>query len=66
MAEEYYYNLVTGEVEKGRAASAHNRMGPYSSPEAARHAMEKAQARNESWEEDDEAWDFWEERADDE
>jgi hypothetical protein len=31
-------------------------MGPYSTREAAQHALEQAQRRNESWEEQDERW----------
>ena len=57
MAErEFYYNLTTGQVEEGKVAGWSSRMGPYPTAEAARHAMEQAQARNEEWDAEDAAW----------
>lgn len=53
---EFYYNLSTGEVEEGKVHGATNRMGPYASAEEAAHALARAEARNEEWAEEDEAW----------
>ena len=53
---EYWYNTRTRMVEKGRQSSWEHLMGPYSSPEEARHAPEIAQARNELWESDQDSW----------
>ncbi|MCK6209371.1 SPOR domain-containing protein [Georgenia sp. EYE_87] len=53
---EFYYNLSTGEVEEGKVHGATNRMGPYPSAEEAAQALARAEARNEKWAEEDEAW----------
>ena len=53
---EFYYNLSTGQVEEGKVAGASDRMGPYPTAEAAAQAFAKAEARNEEWDADDEAW----------
>ncbi|WP_043498844.1 hypothetical protein [Georgenia sp. SUBG003] len=53
---EFYYNLATGQVEEGKVHGATNRMGPYGSAEEAAQAFARAQARNEKWAEEDEAW----------
>ena len=49
---EWYYNLVTGQVEQYEGGKAVDRLGPYASREEAQHALEQAQARNEAWEND--------------
>ena len=56
MAEEYWFNTATGEVETGRRSSWTDVMGPYPSYAAAKEALGKAHARNESWDQDDEEW----------
>lgn len=53
----FYYNLDTKQVEEGHQSPGNQLMGPYASREEAQHALEKAAARNESWDRDDAAWD---------
>jgi hypothetical protein len=53
---EYWVNLATGEVERGRQSPGLNRMGPYPTRAAAEHAFETAAARNEAWDEADRRW----------
>ncbi|PCC49464.1 MULTISPECIES: hypothetical protein [Brevibacterium] len=53
---KYYFNLKTNEVERGLVSDADHRMGPYETEEVARAALERAQARNEEWEEDEKKW----------
>lgn len=53
---EYYFNMLTGQVEHGQLSSWTHRMGPYPTEEAARHAFELARKRTEAWDEDDRAW----------
>jgi hypothetical protein len=56
---KYWFNVETKSVEQHddpeRARSA-NLLGPYDSHEEAAAALEKAQARNEQWDAEDEAW----------
>ena len=49
---EWYYNLVTGQVEQYEGGRAEDRLGPYRSREEAQQALEHAQLRNEQWEND--------------
>jgi len=53
---EYYFNLRTKMVEKGRVSAWEDLMGPYTSREEADRAIEVALQRNADWEDDDEAW----------
>ncbi len=54
---QYWYNTATGEVEESAARSSwSHRMGPYPTREAAENALETAQQRNESWDEEDADW----------
>jgi hypothetical protein len=46
---KYYYNLKTGEVERGMLTGAPDRMGPYDTYAEAQAAMAKAEDRNEAW-----------------
>jgi hypothetical protein len=55
-AQEFFYNLTTGEVEEGKVHGATNRMGPYPTAEAARAALQQAEQRNERWDAADAAW----------
>ena len=50
---EWYYNTKTGEVIQGKQEGYIDRMGPYSSREAAAHALETAKERNKKWDEDE-------------
>ncbi|MBN8883649.1 sporulation related protein [Salana multivorans] len=54
--EGYYYNLSTGEVEKGQRSVWTKRIGPYATREAAEHALATAQRRTEAWDEEDRRW----------
>ena len=53
---EYYFNTRTRMVEKGRQSSWEHLMGPYPSEAEAARALETAQERTESWDEDDADW----------
>ena len=53
---EFYYNLSTGAVEEGRQSPVTDLMGPYPTRAAAQRALSTAKARNEEWEQDDQAW----------
>lgn len=53
---EYYYNLNTKSVEEGRQSPGSELMGPYASREEAEHALAKAAARNEEWEQESQEW----------
>lgn len=60
-APRFWFNPRTGEVEEGKESPWTDRMGPYSTREEARHALEDAQRRSESWDEEDRRWKKWEE-----
>ncbi|MEV6110855.1 hypothetical protein AB0M28_40110 [Streptomyces sp. NPDC051940] len=49
---EWYYCLEHKKVEEGPECPAKNRLGPYPTPEAAAHAIEIADERNEEWDSD--------------
>lgn len=53
---EYYFNVRTQMVEKGRQSSWEHLMGPYETPEQATKAMEIARERSKAWDADDAAW----------
>lgn len=49
---EWYYNLVTGQVEQHEGGKAVDRLGPYATRQEAEQALAHAQERNEAWEND--------------
>ena len=49
--EEYWYNLKTGEVERGQQSAVTSLWGLKPTKEAA-HAMDRARERNDAWEKD--------------
>ena len=51
---QYWYNTATRQVEEGHRSSWRNLMGPYPTREAAEQALERAAARNEAWDQQDE------------
>lgn len=51
-ADEYWYNLATGEVERGQQSAVTSLWGPFKTYEEAAHAMERARERNDAWEKD--------------
>ncbi|WP_448061040.1 SPOR domain-containing protein [Cellulomonas hominis] len=53
MPDEYYYNIATGQVEQGKVSDWANRLGPYATREEAQHALEKARARSQAWEDEE-------------
>jgi len=54
--EKYFFNLETGQVEKGKVSAWDKRMGPYDTQEEAQHALETAQERTREWDNDDQEW----------
>ena len=50
--EEYWYNLATGEVERGQQSAVTSLWGPFKTYEEAAHAMDRARKRNEAWDKD--------------
>ncbi|WP_454300605.1 SPOR domain-containing protein [Salana multivorans] len=52
----YYYNLTTGEVERGQQSTWTERIGPYPTREAAQRALDTARRRTEAWDEEDRRW----------
>jgi hypothetical protein len=51
--KRWYYCLKHHEVEQGQVCPARDRLGPYPTREAAEHALETVQERNEQWDEQD-------------
>jgi len=54
MADEYWFNIDTHEVEKGRQSDWTKLMGPYATQAEAEHALDKARRRSEDWDKEDE------------
>ena len=55
MADKYWFNIETHEVEEGRQSDWTKLMGPYGTREEAAQALEKARRRNQDWDAQDEA-----------
>ncbi|WP_306795798.1 SPOR domain-containing protein [Cellulomonas sp. GbtcB1] len=53
VADEFYYNTETGQVEQGKQSTWSHLLGPYPTREEAQHALEKARSRTEAWDEED-------------
>lgn len=51
---DWYYNVTTGEVTKGKVAHSLDRMGPYPDEATARRALEIAAERNAAADAEDE------------
>jgi hypothetical protein len=49
---DYWYNLTTGQVERGAKSSWKHLLGPYKSHAEAARALEKVEQRNEEWDAD--------------
>ncbi|MFP5347289.1 MAG: SPOR domain-containing protein [Actinomycetes bacterium] len=56
MAEQYWYNIATKQVEVGHQSDWRNLMGPYPTREQAENALETARANTERWDEEDRRW----------
>ncbi|HSA49751.1 MAG TPA: hypothetical protein VLH10_06505 [Yinghuangia sp.] len=54
---KWYYCLKHSAVEEGAGCRATDRLGPYDSREAARHALESAAERTRTEDRRDAAWD---------
>jgi hypothetical protein len=54
VAEKFWFNIETHEVEEGRQSDWTKLMGPYTTREEATLALEKARKRNEAWDLEDE------------
>lgn len=52
--EQWWFNLITQQVEQGPGAPNRERLGPYATKDEAEHALQKAAERNEAWDADDE------------
>jgi hypothetical protein len=52
-SEKYWYNLETGEVEKGFESPAIDRAGPFDTAEEAARAPQILRERSRQWAEDD-------------
>jgi hypothetical protein len=52
-SEKYWYNLKTGQVERGYASPAVDRAGPFDTAEDAARAPEVMRERSRKWAEDD-------------
>ncbi len=53
-SEKYWYNLTTGQVERGFESPAIDRAGPFDTEEEAAHALELIKERSRAWAADDE------------
>jgi hypothetical protein len=58
-SEKYWYNLETGEVEKGFESPAIDRAGPFDTAEDAARAPEILRERSRQWAEDDARENNW-------
>ena len=58
-SEKYWYNLKSGEVEKGFESPAVDRAGPFDTPEEAAKAPEVIRERSRAWAEDEARDDRW-------
>ncbi|QEW03221.1 SPOR domain-containing protein [Microbacterium lushaniae] len=57
--EKYWYNLSTGEVERGYASPAIDRAGPFDTAEEAARAPELFKERSRAWADDEAREDNW-------
>ena len=58
-SEKYWYNLSTGEVEKGFASPAIDRAGPFDTPEEAAKAPDVLKQRSKAWADEEARDDSW-------
>lgn len=58
-SEKYWYNLTTGEVEKGFESPSVDRAGPFDTAEEASRAPEVLRERSRAWAEDEARDDDW-------
>ncbi len=58
-SEKYWYNLRTGEVEKGFESPAPDRAGPFDTPEEAAKAPDVIRERSKAWADEESREDSW-------
>ncbi|GAA1846594.1 SPOR domain-containing protein [Microbacterium koreense] len=58
-SEKFWYNLTTGEVEKGFESPSVDRAGPFDTAEEAARAPEVIRERSRAWAEDEAREDGW-------
>lgn len=58
-SEKYWYNLRTGEVEKGYESPAPDRAGPFDTPEEAARALDVISERSRAWAAEEAREDGW-------
>lgn len=58
-SEKYWYNLATGQVEKGFESPAIDRAGPFDTAEEAARAPEVLRERSRAWAEEEAREDGW-------
>jgi hypothetical protein len=58
-SEKYWYNLHTGEVEKGYESPAVDRAGPFDTAEEAARAPQIMRERSRAWAEEEARDDRW-------
>ncbi len=61
---DYYFNIRTRMVERGRQSAWEHLMGPYETLDEAEKALEIAEARTADWDDDDLEWDSEDEHPD--
>ncbi len=64
-SEKYWYNLTTGEVERGFASPAIDRAGPFETAEEAAQAPDLLRERSRAWSEEESREDGWDLTGDD-
>ena len=57
--EKFWYNLTTGQVERGHVSPAGDRAGPFDTAEDAARAPELLKERSRAWAEDEARDDAW-------
>lgn len=62
-SEKYWYNLKTGEVEKGFESPSIDRAGPFETADEASNALEVIRERSKAWADDEARDDSWGESA---
>lgn len=63
MDDEWYYCVEHNRVEPKFGCRITNRLGPYSTRKEAEKALERVERRNETWEEDPDWNDDWDEET---
>ena len=61
--DKFWYNLRTGQVERGMQTPAPDRAGPFDTAEEAARAPEIIRERSRQWEEDERREDAWGEHS---